>query len=90
MSKIKETIEKQKLYFAEGITKELDFRLEKLKILRKAIIDNEKEILEALKKDLNKAHFESYATEIGFVLEELKYTIKNLPKWKKKKKVKTP
>ena len=90
MSKIKETIEKQKLYFAEGITKELDFRLEKLKILRKAIIDNEKEILEALKKDLNKAHFESYATEIGFVLEELKYTIKNLPKWTKRKKVKTP
>lgn len=90
MTNIKETIEKQRAYFAEGATKQLDFRLEKLKILREAIIDNEKEIMEALKKDLNKAPFESYETEIGLVLEELKYTIKHLPKWVRRKKVKTP
>ncbi|WP_331618266.1 hypothetical protein [Serpentinicella sp. ANB-PHB4] len=73
MSSIKETVEKQKLYFEEGRTKDLNFRLEKLKILRQEIINNEKEIMEALKKDLNKAPFESYETEIGLVLEELKY-----------------
>ena len=90
MVKVKELIKNQRLYFESGITKGLDFRLEKLQALRKAIIDSEEEIIEALRKDLGKAPFEAYATEIGIVLEEIKYTIKNLPKWAKRKKVKTP
>ena len=90
MVKVKELIKNQRLYFEGGITKGLDFRLEKLQALRKAIIDSEEEIIEALRKDLGKAPFEAYATEIGIVLEEIKYTIKNLPKWAKRKKVKTP
>lgn len=90
MNNIKEVIEKQRLYFEEGITKDVDFRLEKLKILKNAIIKNEKEIMEALKKDLNKAPFESYETEIGLVLEELRYIIKHLPSWIRCKRVKTP
>ncbi len=90
MYSIKEVIEKQRLFFKSGRTKNLNFRIEKLKILRKAIIENEKEIIEALKKDLNKAPFEAYETEIGIVLEEIRYTIKHLSKWTKCKKVKTP
>lgn len=90
MSRIKEVIKKQRSFFAAGRTKDLDFRREKLKLLREVIIENEKQIMEALKKDLNKAPFEAYATEIGFVLEEIKYTLKHLAKWVKPKKVKTP
>lgn len=90
MSIIKETINNQRLYFESGATKGLNFRLDKLRILRKAILDNEEEITEALKKDLGKAAFESYATEVGIVLEEIRYTVKYLPKWIKRKRVKTP
>jgi aldehyde dehydrogenase (NAD+) len=90
MNNIQEIVEKQKLYFDQRRTKDLNFRIEKLKILRRAIIDSEKEIMEALKMDLNKAPFESYATEVGFVLEELKYTLKHLPNWVKSKRAKTP
>lgn len=90
MNNIKSIIEKQRLYFSKGLTKDLSFRLEKLQILKEAIIDNEDEISQALKKDLKKSPFEAYVTEIGFVLEELSYTIKHLPGWVKEKKVQTP
>lgn len=90
MNNIKEVINKQRLFFNKGRTMDLDFRIEKLKLLRTAIVDNEKEIMEALKKDLNKAPFESYETEIGIILEEIKYIIKHLHKWASRKRVKTP
>lgn len=90
MTEVKEIVEKQKRYFLKNETKNIDFRIEKLKLLKKIIVDNENEINKALHKDLNKSPFESYETEIGLVLTELDYVIKNLPKWAKRKKVKTP
>ncbi len=90
MEDFKGVIKQQRDFFATGKTKGIDFRLEQLKTLSKAIIENEEEIMEALNRDLNKASFEAYGTEIGFVLDEIKYLRKNLPKWAKRKRVKTP
>lgn len=83
-------VEKQKSFFKTGQTKELSFRLEALKKLQTSIRENEKKIIQALKDDLNKSEFEAYSTEVGFVLSELRYIMKNLPSWVKPKKVKTP
>ncbi len=85
----KKVIQKQRSFFETGKSKDIGFRIEKLKTLKKAVIENEKEIMEALKNDLNKSPFESYATEIGFLLEEINYTIKHISKWVKPKKVKS-
>lgn len=90
MDGIKKLVDEQKEYFSSGKTKELEFRLERLRTLRKAVEENEDEIMNALKEDLNKSPFESYATEIGFVLDEIKYYLKQLPGWVKRKRVKTP
>ena len=54
------------------------------------ISTNENKIMNALKTDLQKSEFEAYTTEIGFVLEEIRFTIKHLRKWSKPKKVRTP
>jgi aldehyde dehydrogenase (NAD+) len=43
----------------------------------------EKQILEALYKDFKKPYFETYITEIDYVIKDLKYTIKNLKNWSK-------
>lgn len=69
---------------------ELVKRKEKLQDLKRVIKKYEDEILEALKKDLNKSFFEGYETEVGIVLEEINYTLKHLNKWVKAKRVKTP
>jgi aldehyde dehydrogenase (NAD+) len=65
-------------------------RKEKLQALRKLISDKQNEIHQALKSDLGKSSFESYVTEVGFILEEIGFILKNLESWAKVKKVKTP
>lgn len=87
---IQNIILKQKEFFATGKTKEVSYRIESLKKLKKEILDNEELIKQALKKDLNKSYSESYMTEIGMTLSELKYVIKHTKKWSKNKIVKTP
>ncbi|WHY75320.1 aldehyde dehydrogenase [Neobacillus sp. WH10] len=83
-------ITKQKSFFRTDTTKDLAYRLEALQKLRIAIKNNEKKLMSALKGDLNKSEFDSYSTEIGIVLEELRFTIKHLRSWVKPKRVKTP
>ena len=80
----------QKNYFNSDETKNLSFRINKLKLLYKVIKENEQNIEEALYKDLNKSYFESYETEIGLVLGEIRLLIKKLRKWNKTKRVHTP
>ena len=67
-----------------------EVRKKKLENLKKVIIKKETLINKALKDDLGKSTFESYATEVGFILEEINFTLKNIESWTKTKKVKTP
>ncbi|MFT4143158.1 MAG: aldehyde dehydrogenase [Mobilitalea sp.] len=89
MQQIESVLKKQRSFFNQGNTKEIAFRIKYLKRLEEVIRSNEKDILEALKKDLNKAPFEAYATEIGIVLEELRFTIKHLRGWATPRRVRT-
>lgn len=84
-----EILKLQKEYFYNNFTKDIDFRLEKLNLLKDLIKKYEKELIEALYKDLGKSEFESYMTEIGLLYEELDYFVKNLKSLTKLKKVKT-
>ncbi|GAA0341841.1 aldehyde dehydrogenase [Bacillus carboniphilus] len=90
MENIHSLITQQKAFFHMGKTKKLAFRLDALEKLRGAIKNNEDKLLQALKLDLNKSEFEAYASEIGVVLEEIRFTIKHLQTWAKPEKVKTP
>jgi acyl-CoA reductase-like NAD-dependent aldehyde dehydrogenase len=84
------TVSNQRLFFNKHQTKKLSFRIEQLKLLKQAILDNEAAITKALKADLNKPELESYATEIVSCLEEIKYALKHIRSWVKPKKVPTP
>jgi len=50
---------KQKEFYTSGQTKSYEFRKRSLTQLKKAIKNNEKKIMKALKKDLNKSAFEA-------------------------------
>ena len=58
-------------------------RLSLLKSLKDEINLNEENIYEALDLDLKKPRFETYATEIGFLLNEIELFIKKLKSWSK-------
>ncbi len=82
--------EKQKEFYKTGKTISYEFRLNALKRLKEAIINNEDKIYEAVYNDLNKSKGECFMTEVGLVLSDLNYQIKHLGKFMKPKKVKTP
>lgn len=83
-------IEEHHSFYESKKSREIDFRINQLRSLKAAIKKYEYKIYEALYKDLGKCEFESYTTEVGFVLSSISHTIKNLKKWAKKEKVKTP
>lgn len=89
-TKIKKIISKQKKFFGSGESKKVDFRIKQLKKLKKVIKENEENIVKALKIDFAKSEFETYGTEIGFILEEITYMTRRLKRWARPKKVKTP
>lgn len=87
---INNILEEHKEFFHTGSTKTLQFRLEQLRKLKDGIQRYEKRIIKALYKDLGKSEFEAYVTEVGFLLDSINNTMKNLKKWMKPEKVKTP
>lgn len=77
-------------YFKTGETRSVKFRIKQLKALKKALLQYDEKIIEALHDDLNKSSFEAVMTETGIIMEELNYYIKNLKKLARPKKVKVP
>ena len=65
----------------------INFRKETLTKLLNAILIHENEIIDALYFDFKKPAFEAVLTETGYVISELKETIKNINKWAKPKRV---
>lgn len=82
-------LEAQQRHFETGITRPLAFRKQRLKALRDGILHHEEEILEALKSDLNKSDVEAYATEVGYCLSSIRFSLKHLSSWAKVKRVKS-
>ncbi|WP_050182000.1 aldehyde dehydrogenase [Domibacillus robiginosus] len=80
----------QKDFFDSGITQQIDWRIERLEELKKAIKKYEEEIMEALHRDLRKSTFEAYTTEIGFLYESIRYMTSHLKEWAATEKVATP
>jgi aldehyde dehydrogenase (NAD+) len=73
-----------------GRTRPLPWRLQQLAGLRRLIAEREAEIHEALRADLGKPRFESFATETAFVDAELREMLPRLKGWLKPERVPTP
>ncbi|MBN1832278.1 MAG: aldehyde dehydrogenase family protein [Deltaproteobacteria bacterium] len=77
-------------FYYSGKTRSEPFRRHSLQELRREILQMQDEILHALYLDLGKPEAEAYVSELGFVLSEIKYALKNLHRWIKERRVKTP
>lgn len=76
-------------FYNSGATRSYEFRKQQLTAFKKSVENNEEEIYKALYKDLKKSMEESWITENGFVLSDLKNALKHLKKWMKPKRVGT-
>ena len=87
---INDIVSQQREFFLTNETKSIDFRLKQLKRLKSSVEKYSDDIYDALWKDLHKCREEAFLTEINIVLTEINDHIKNIKKWSKPKKVKTP
>lgn len=84
------TLDRQRQFFLSQTTKPLAFRLEQLDKLESMIVQNTDAILEALFLDLRKPKLEAFTTEVGVLLEEVRYIKKNLAGWMRPESISTP
>lgn len=88
-SAVSDIIRNQRNFFQTGKTKNVAFRSLQLRTLKQAVVEHQSTIIEALKADLNKPEFETYATEVG-VIKEIDYAIKHIKSWTSPKKAAIP
>ena len=88
--RLDELLQRQKDYFRTGETRDIEFRISKLKRLKKAIKIYEQKVLYALRADLGKPEQESFFSEVGGIYASIDLFVKNLAKWTKTKRANTP
>ncbi len=79
----------QRAFFKKGETFDVDFRLTQLKKLKQSICENMRPLVQAFKEDYNKCEFDVYSTEVGMVMHELNYMIRNIKKFARPRYVST-
>lgn len=87
---IKQLISEQSAYFATGRTRDLAFRREHLKLLARAVRENDAAISEALRQDLGRPACEAYTGDTAIVLNEINHALSNLRTWARPRRVRTP
>ncbi|MFA6232630.1 MAG: aldehyde dehydrogenase family protein [Bacteroidota bacterium] len=88
-AEIRQRFDAQQRFFASGATRSHEFRRSQLQQLERMITEHEADIVDALQADLGKSVIESYSSEIGFLLSEIRHVQKYLRRWMKPRRVKT-
>jgi len=83
-------IARQREFFLSGATASGDFRRQRLEDLRDAITASEKPLLAALHADLRKSPHEAYASEVGYVLGDIRHTLRHLHRWMRPQRRRAP
>ncbi len=87
---MQDLVDSQRQFFLTGATREIRFRREALRTLRRALKEFEPRLKEALRADLGKSATESYMSEIGMTLSGLRDALTHLRRWSRPRRVLTP
>ncbi|HPF01349.1 MAG TPA: aldehyde dehydrogenase [Bacteroidales bacterium] len=82
-------IQRQRDFFHSNVTKDIRFRAEQLRKLKSLLQANEKRLCEAIYADFRKGEFETYATELGILYNDIGESIKKMRRWSRTKRVLT-
>lgn len=86
---MKEIIEKQRQFFNSNQTKDLNFRIKQLQVLKTLLLSNQNRLNEAIYADFGKSPFETFTNEFGLVFLDIDEACKKLKSWAKRKRVRT-
>lgn len=87
---MKQLVEAQRHFFLTGATREIRFRREALRTLRRSLKAFEPRLKAALLADLGKCAAESYMSEIGMTLSGLRDALAHLRRWSCPRRVSVP
>jgi aldehyde dehydrogenase (NAD+) len=76
----------QRKFFRTGKPLDVEWRIRQLLRLKQALLDNKKQLQDALYEDLRKSPMEAYLVDIGPVIVEINELVKGLRKWAKPEK----
>lgn len=79
----------QRDFFNTQKTKSLKFRKMYLEKLKEVLLTNEELLCDSIYKDFGKSKFDTYTTEISFVIKDIDYFLNNLKSLAKPKSVRT-
>jgi len=83
-------LQRQKVFFETGKTRDLEGRLRALKRFEKAFTARQEDLMQALAEDLGKPEFEAYLSEYLFLLQEVRLIQKSLKRWLRPRRVGSP
>ena len=83
--RIEELVRKQRVFFATGTTRDIDWRRHQLKQFQEGLKKWEKPLCDALWQDLHKSYEEAYMTEIGLVYGEIREAARKVGRWARKR-----
>lgn len=86
---ISNILSKQKEFFKTHQTKNIKFRRMYFEKFKELIIKNENLLYEAIEKDFGKSRFDTFTTEISFIINDINYYLKNLKSLSRPKRVRT-
>lgn len=82
--------EKQLAFFKSGGSRDIKWRKNALKQLKRMIITHESELSQALRLDLHRSPFDTYVAEIGPCLQEIDHLLRKLDFWSAPQTLPTP
>ncbi len=82
-------INNQHSFFNTNKTKDIGFRTEQLKKLKKIIKQNETLLYQAIYKDFKKSEFDTYTCELLILYSDINTALNNIDAWSTRKDVKT-
>jgi aldehyde dehydrogenase (NAD+) len=90
VSEFKLALRRAREFHASGATRDVAYRGNALGRLEQVIDSREPDLLDALNADLRKSAQEAYGSEIGVVRTEIGYALRNLRRWARPRRARTP
>ena len=81
MESITKLLQSQREFFDTHQTKPLSFRKQQLRVLLDLLIKHENEFTNAIQKDFSKPELETFVSETGYLINEIKHTLSNIENW---------
>jgi aldehyde dehydrogenase (NAD+) len=90
LKEMQQRLEQLRTTFDSGRTAGYSWRRSQLLSLRRFLVEKEKEIAEAVRKDFGKSNAEMFLTETAFVRGEIRHALRRLRQWMRPERVFVP